>query len=199
MCSFSVTLYRRVSVGSAKEMMVVEERRRDQVVGWLKVERINRADWRLIRRLHRRPRFSGRCNFFASCLSFVLAFWDLRLSDPSCALHRVPFFPSPSSCCPAVVDTGSYTRTCTYIHVYIYIYIYKACGEPPFQWWFCKIVAETRMLDDEIDAGTKAGKKPSGFFHFRNDARILLRPLRQPELYLLAILVSRFFRGWDME
>lgn len=23
--------------------------------------------------------------------------------------------------------------------------------------------------DDEIDAGTKAGKKPSGFFHFRND------------------------------
>lgn len=196
MCSFSVTLYRRVSVGSAKEMMVVEERRRDQVVGWLKAERINRADWRLIRRLHRRPRFSGRCNFFASCLSFVLAFWDLRLSDPSCALHRVPFFPSPVVPLLSIPDL---THVRVHIYTCTYIYIYKACGEPPFQWWFCKIVAETRMLDDEIDAGTKAGKKPSGFFHFRNDARILLRPLRQPELYLLAILVSRFFRGWDME
>lgn len=166
---------------------VVEERRRDQVVGWLKAERINRADWRLIRRLHRRPRFSWRCNFFASCPlcspSGIFVFLILRAR---CIRSLFSPFSSSSSCCPAVVavDTGSYTRTYTYIC--IYTCIYKACGEPPFQWWFCKIVAETRMLDDEIDAGTKAGKKPSGFFHFRNDTRILLRPPRQ--LYLLAIL-----------
>lgn len=120
-------------------------------------------------------------------VSFVLAFWDLRLSDPSCALHQVPFFPLLllllllSRCC-----RRRYRILHTYVYIYIYTCIYKACGEPPFQWWFCKIVAETRMLDDEIDAGTKAGKKPSGFFHFRNDTRILLRPPRQ--LYLLAIL-----------
>lgn len=104
------------------------------------------------------------------CIASVLCarLRDLRLSDPSSTLHQVPL---PLLSAVVAVDTGSYTRTCIYTRVYIE----RARGEPPFQWWFCKIVAETRMLDDdEIDAGTKAGKKPSGFFHFRNDARILL-------------------------
>lgn len=40
------------------------------------------------------------------------------------------------------------------------------------------------MLDDEIDAGTKAGKKPSGFFHFRNDPPPPSAPTRAISVFL---------------
>ena len=131
----------------------------------LKGERINRADWRLIRRLHRRPRFSVRCNFFAVSALCACLFGIFGFSDSSSTLHQSLFLSLSLSlsCRPSW-----YQILHTYLHICTESMKHSSSVSTLV---VCKIVVETRMLDGNRCAGQKQEKSHRDCFIFETWCR----------------------------